>query len=95
MELLLDLKKRYTYADYLTWADDKMRELIDGFIKTMSPTASTIHQRTCVKLITRLSIIIEKNKGICEVFVAPFDVRLPQNGEKADKQIYNVVKDIF
>ena len=42
--------------------------------------------------ITRLSIIIEKNKGNCEVFVAPFDVRLPQNGEKADEQIY---KDIF
>ena len=37
MELFLDLKKRYTYADYLTWADDKVCELIDGFIKTMSP----------------------------------------------------------
>ena len=92
MELLLDMKKRYSYADYLTWADDKMRELIDGFIKIMSPAPSTIHQRTSVKLITRLSITIEKNKGKCEVFVAPFDVRLPQNGEKTDEQIYNVVQ---
>ena len=92
MELLLDLNKRYTYADYLTWADDKMRELIDGFIKLMAPAAGTLHQRTCVKLITRLSITIEKNKCNCEVFVAPFDVRLPQNGEKADEQIYNVVQ---
>ena len=32
MELQLDLTKRYTYADYLTWLDDKRRELIDGFI---------------------------------------------------------------
>ena len=92
MELVLDLKKRYTYADYLTWADNKMRELIDGFIKAMAPAPSTLHQRTCIKLITRLSLIIEKNKGKCEVFVAPFDVRLPKNGEKADNQIYNVVQ---
>ena len=28
MGLVLDLKKRYTYADYLTWADDKVRDLI-------------------------------------------------------------------
>jgi len=33
MELTLDLSKRYTYADYLTWADDVRRELIEGFIR--------------------------------------------------------------
>jgi len=38
MELLLDLKKRYSYADYLTWADDKMRELIDANIGLFIPT---------------------------------------------------------
>ena len=37
MELSLDLKKRYTYADYLMWTDDKLRELIDGFIKITPP----------------------------------------------------------
>ena len=91
MELALDLKKRYTYADYLTWADDKMRELINGFIKMMS-APGTKHQRVCGRLTTRLTILIERNKGTCEVFPAPFDVRLPQNGEKADTQIYNVVQ---
>jgi len=30
MELSLD--KRYTHADYLTWADDKVRELIDDLV---------------------------------------------------------------
>ena len=34
--LHLDNTKRYTYADYLTWVDDKRRELIDGFIYLMS-----------------------------------------------------------
>ena len=36
--LVLDLNKRYTYADYLTWMDDVRRELIDGFIKMMAGT---------------------------------------------------------
>ena len=92
MELTLDLKKRYTYADYLNWADDKMRELIDGFIRMMAPAASSHHQRTSGKLITRLTNLIENNKGNCEVYPAPFDVRLPKNGEKANEKIYNVVQ---
>ena len=54
MELLLDLKKRYTYADYLKWADDKVRELIDGFIKIMSPAAKPIHQEINASLIYEL-----------------------------------------
>jgi hypothetical protein len=36
MDLLLDTEKRYTYADYLTWLDDKQRELFNGFVKLMS-----------------------------------------------------------
>ena len=39
--LNLDETKRYTYADYLTWLDDKRRELINGFIRLMSPAPST------------------------------------------------------
>ena len=92
MELSLNLAKRYTYADYLTWADGQLRELVNGFIKMMAPAPSSVHQRVCVKLITRFSNLIEKNKGNCEVFTAPFDVRLPKNGEKSDHQIYDVVQ---
>lgn len=45
METLnLDLNKRYTFADYLTWVDDKRRELIKGFIKLMSPAPARKHQ---------------------------------------------------
>jgi len=39
--LVLDLKKRYTFADYLTWADDIRRELIDGFINMMAGISLT------------------------------------------------------
>jgi len=92
MELVLDLQKRYSYADYLTWADDKLRELMDGFIKTMSPAPSTKHQVVCGNLFANLHRFIKKNKGKCEIFTSPFDVRLPKNGEKADNQIYNVIQ---
>jgi len=92
MELSIDIKKRYTYADYLTWADDKMRELIDGFIKIMAPAPNTMHQEVVGNLFTKLHRVIKKNKGHCMVFPAPFDVRLPKNGEKEDNKIYNVVQ---
>ena len=92
MELVLDLNKRYSYADYLSWADDKMRELIDGFIKIMSPAASPKHQEVNGILIGDFRYYIKKNKGKCKVFPAPFDVRLPVNGEKENDKIYNVVQ---
>jgi Uma2 family endonuclease len=92
MELSLDLNKRYTYADYLTWLDDKRRELVDGVVKLMSPAPKAKHQRISTIIAARLFNIIEKNKGECQVFHAPFDVRLPQNGETADDRIYTVVQ---
>ena len=92
MELSLDLNKRYTYADYLTWLDDKARELIDGFIKMMSPAPRLGHARTNAKIFGNLFYVIQKNKGKCEVFHAPFDVRFPKNGETAHDKIDTVVQ---
>ena len=91
MELVLDINKRYSYADYLKWADDKMRELVDGFIRMMS-APGTKHQRASMNMSASLYQLIKRNKDACEVFVAPFDVRLPKNGETEDDQIYTVVQ---
>jgi Uma2 family endonuclease len=91
MELSLDLNKRYTYADYLTWLDDKRRELINGFIKMMS-TPAPLHQEISMNLSGKLHHIIRKNNGKCKVYPAPFAVRLPKNGEKEDNRIYTVVQ---
>ena len=92
MELQLDLNKRYTYADYLTWLDDKRRELIDGFIHIMSPAPRLKHAKVSKKIYRQLDSIVIKNKGKCEVFYAPFDVRFPKNGEVDDDKIYTVVQ---
>ena len=91
MELTLDLNKRYTYADYLTWLDDVRRELIEGFIKFL-PAPRSVHAKVGYNISWHLGAIIKKHKGKCEVYPAPFDVRLPKNGETADDKIYTVVQ---
>jgi len=92
MELVLDLNKRYTYADYLTWIDDKTRELIHGFIRMMSPAPRRVHADVSINILRLFDAVIRKNKGICKVYYAPFDVRFPKNGETADDKIDTVVQ---
>ncbi|MDR1342168.1 MAG: Uma2 family endonuclease [Prevotellaceae bacterium] len=91
MELTLDMNRQYTYADYLQWLDDKRRELINGFIRMMSAPA-TAHAEVTGDLHATLHYFIKQRSGKCKVFVAPFDVRLPKNGEKDDNKIFSVVQ---
>ncbi len=71
----LDLNKKYTYADYLTWQFEEHVELIRGKIFKMSPAPSTGHQRISRNLLLELGNFFRENT--CQVFAAPFDVRLP------------------
>jgi len=89
--LNLDLNKRYTYADYLTWMDDVRRELYDGFIKLMTPAPSSKHQEISVNLTISLgSFLIRK---VCKLYHAPSDVRFPKNRKSLeDKQVYTVLQ---
>ena len=89
--LNLDESIRYTYADYLTWLDDNRRELINGFIHLMS-APMRVHAWISQKMFKAIDRFIEKNKGKCHIYYAPFDVRLPLDKETADNKIYNVVQ---
>jgi Uma2 family endonuclease len=89
--LNLDLNKRYTYADYLTWFDDVRRELIDGFIHIMSAPVR-IHQQVSAKINFHITTFIRNRKGKCHIYYAPFDVRLPKEDTKEDDKIYDVVQ---
>jgi Uma2 family endonuclease len=87
----IDINKRYTFADYLTWMDDKRRELFNGFVKLMTPAPARIHQRISISLAGQFWRFLQKQK--CEVYTAPFDVRFPsKSGETADNKIYTVVQ---
>jgi Uma2 family endonuclease len=90
--LNLDLTKRYTYADYLTWWDDKRRELIDGVIRTMSPAASSVHAGISSNIHYALKAHIKQNNGTCRIFSAPFDVRLFADRDSDRKDDNTVVQ---
>ena len=71
----LDLTKRYTYADYLTWQFTDRVELIRGKIFNMSPAPSSQHQHITLAISSGIYQFL-RNKP-CKVFQAPFDVLLP------------------
>jgi Uma2 family endonuclease len=89
--LSLDENEQYTYADYVRWFDDVRRELINGIIHVMS-APWTKHARTSQRLYVLIAAFIEERQGNCEVFYAPFDIRLPVEGKTADKQITTVMQ---
>jgi len=70
----LDLNQTYSYADYVTWKFDETVELIKGKIMPMSPAPNVRHQRISIHL---AALLYNHFKGKnCQVFAAPFDVRL-------------------
>ncbi|WP_027001886.1 Uma2 family endonuclease [Hugenholtzia roseola] len=88
----LDLNGTYTYADYLTWRFEQSVELIKGKIFKMSPAPSRKHQKISGKLYVKVFMAFQKNA--CEVYSAPFDVRLldKKKSLKANTEIYTVVQ---
>ncbi len=88
--LQLDITKKYSYSDYLTWFDERRMELYDGFVKLMTPAPSRLHQKSSVILSRDISVFLKNKK--CQIYYAPFDVRLPSNGEKDNSKIFTVVQ---
>jgi len=85
----LDLSGTYSYADYLKWTIEERLELIKGKIFKMSPAPSTSHQRILRRMSQTLGNFL--NGHSCEVFIAPFDVRLARKSED-DQDIITVVQ---
>jgi len=73
----LNLDQTYTYADYLKWMFTDRVELLKGRIFKMSPAPNTKHQRVSAFLSRKIGNYLEKK--YCDVFSAPFDVRLSVN----------------
>ncbi len=88
----LDLNGSYSYADYLTWRFEETVELIRGKIMPMSPAPNFNHQSISKNLLVEIGIYL-KGKS-CQVFHAPFDVRLYDRKKSlvANHDIYTVVQ---
>ena len=80
---------RFTYADYLTWPEGERWELIDGVAYAMAPAPTRVHQKLLLALARQVADALEGST--CEVYIAPFDVRLPK-GEEADEAVDTVVQ---
>jgi len=88
----LDLTQSYSYADYITWQFSDAVELIKGKIMPMSPAPSVEHQRIERKLLLAIGGYLQNKR--CEVFPAPFDVRLYDRKKSllASQAIHTVVQ---
>ena len=82
-------EERFTYGDYLNWPDEERWELIDGVAYNMSPAPLRRHQKIVGELYRQISTyLLDKSY---QVYVDPFDVRLPE-ADEADEEIESVVQ---
>ena len=75
----LDLDKLYAYSDYMLWRFDERVELLKGKISKMSPAPNVLHQKVSAIIFREISWFLKKTQ--CQIFSAPFDVRLPVSEE--------------
>lgn len=73
--MALAQKEPYTLEYIENLPEGERAELIDGDVYMMAPP-NTMHQRISMFLSFKFSSYIEKQKGRCEVFAAPFAVYL-------------------
>lgn len=81
--------RKLSYADYLAMPKDERIEIINGIPYDMSPAPSTKHQEVSMNLSYQLMDFFRTKD--CQVFAAPFDVRLFSE-EKNDEKVHNVVQ---
>jgi len=82
----LNPEAHHTYADYLLWEFQERVELIRGYIRQMA-APSVRHQKISGVIFAEIKWFLKKSP--CQVFAAPFDVRLPLpasriKGDKTD-----------
>ncbi len=77
--------RKYTADEFFSATpknDSESFELLNGEIVNLA-SPSTLHQRTVKKVCFEFEKFIQRGKGSCETFMAPFDVKLDS---------YNVVQ---
>lgn len=89
MQSAKDSQRYFTYGDYRRWNDDQRWELIDGKPYNMSPAPSRSHQDWTGALYRQIADFLDGMP--CQVYIAPFDVRLAERDE-ADDDVPTVVQ---
>ena len=71
--------EKYSIEEFYALTEDIRAELINGVIYDMSPAPGTGHQRLSGELFFALKAFVKNKGGKCEVFHAPFDVKLNED----------------
>ena len=87
-ETALDYGKQ-SYGDYLSWDDEQRYEIIEGTVYIMSPGPNRFHQKASGDIFNQFYNYLQNKE--CEIYAAPFDIRLPEGNEK-DEDILTVVQ---
>ena len=82
-------KRRYTFADVLAWDENERIEIISGEAVMIAPP-TVRHQRISREICRQLANYLEGKK--CEVFAAPFGVRLFENDGDAPEDVDTFVE---
>lgn len=85
----LDPNGTYTYADYLLWQFEERVELLRGKIRQMA-APSRSHQKISGRIQHFLSNALWKSP--CQLYDAPFDVRLTRFNKLKNKEVATVVQ---
>ena len=83
-------KTLYTFADILAWDENERTEIIDGEVFLMSPPPSSTHQRIAAALTVQLYAYLKGKR--CEVFPAPFGVRLFERDGDSPEDVDTMVE---
>jgi Uma2 family endonuclease len=75
MNAVIDLNRKYSAVDYLSWNDNIRRELIEGAVKLMSGI-NRWHNDVTVGISEFFARNFDRHKHNCYLFYAPFDVFL-------------------
>ncbi len=85
----IDFTASYSYADYMRFEFEERLEIIKGYIFEMSPAPSRLHQKLSGRIYVPIYNALNGHK--CEVYSAPFDVRLAKKTQE-DKEVFTVVQ---
>ena len=90
--MALEQERICTIDDIYALPEGQRAELIDGQMYMMAPPG-TVHQRISYALARKISDYIDRKKGSCEVFLAPFAVFLNQDDRNYVEPDISVICD--
>lgn len=85
----IDFSATHSYADYMRFEFEERIEIIKGHLFKMSPAPARLHQRIVTNIFGPIYNTLKGKQ--CQVYTAPFDVRLARRNQD-DKEIFTVVQ---